>query len=650
MASHPTKIGKYTIQALVGRGGMGAVYKAEHPTLNRPVIIKKLTSMGQRDFEERFKREARIMMDFRNENIVQVFDHFKERGAYYIVMEYVDGITLENLIKEKRFIPDQMAMLIFNEICKALKYAHDQSVIHRDIKPANILISNSGVVKLVDFGVSTSLEETDDDSLTKAGMTIGTPSYLAPEQISNAKNRDKRADIYSMGVMFYEMVVGRKPFKGGFTPEVINMIEKGRYTAPRKINPRIKPFIQKIIKKAMHHKVKRRFQDLGFIIAKLSKPLKKINTQQEINQRIKNYLEGKEDQKFKYKKKKVIRFSSNLTKILSTIVLVFIIIALSAGWAWKQGLQHEYYSDNEYGAVQIKVKLRKGYKKSNQNFLKAMLYKEKNNRLFQLKNIDLSLKLDQTTNNKKYYHYLSPKLYLPQNLYTALLYVENEQYRESFHLYPRFLQKLKLSSASNQVVSFVIDKKPPSLPVKFNFQVFDIQSGLPLAKKETILRIRQNGHWKSWQEFVRYRSSKKVLISGENYKLRFQKKGYYQKYCSVTIRPEQTAMTLKIQMIPIPGELMVKSSHPDLKILLNNSSFYMSGKKALKWRKVPKISSRYQSMFLSPGEYFITVESNGIIGSKKPQTKKLVIASGQKTSVLLVEKNKNIMQIIVKQL
>jgi len=648
MASNPAKIGKYKIQALIGKGGMGAVYKAAHPTLDRSVIIKKLTTMGQRDFEERFKREARIMMDFRNENIVQVYDHFKEGGAYYIVMEFVDGITLEDLIKEKRFIPDQMAMLIFNEICKALKYAHDQSVIHRDIKPANILISNTGIVKLVDFGVSTSLEETDDDSLTKAGMTIGTPSYLAPEQISNAKNRDKRADIYSMGVMFYEMVVGKKPFKGGFTPEVICLIEKGKYIAPRKVNPKIKPLIQKIIKKAMHHKVKRRFQDLGFIIAKLSRPLKKINSQDEINQRIKKYLEGKEEQETKYKKKKVVRFSSNFSKIFSITALVIVIAGLSAGWAWKQGLHYEYYLNKEYGVLQIKAKLRKGYKKSSQNFLKAMLYQEKNNQLVQIKNIDLKLELNKKENNKVFFHYISPKIYLKQSPYTVLLYIENEQYRENFQLYPRIRQKLKLSSAASRIVSFEVGEISPALPVKFNFQVFDIHSGLSINKKEVVLSIQQKGHWMSWQEFIRYGSPNKILLSGKKYKLRFKKKGYFKKYYSVTIRPEQTTMTLKVQMTPIPGKLRVKTKHPNLKILLNNSAYYISGKKARLWKKVPDISAQYQSIFLSPGEYFITAESNDFFGSKKPQTKKVIIKSGKKVSVLIAEKGQNSVQINIK--
>ena len=203
MPKQITKVGKYNIVELIAKGGMGALYKAKHPTLKRFVILKQLTLRGGSGFILRFKREASLMIDFRNERIVQVYDHFREGSSYYIAMEYVEGKSLDKLIEERGFISNEAAVLIFTEICKGLKYAHDKGVIHRDIKPANILISNEGEVKLVDFGIATS-KEGDDDGLTKAGMTLGTPAYMSPEQIADTRKVDKRADIYSMGVVFYE--------------------------------------------------------------------------------------------------------------------------------------------------------------------------------------------------------------------------------------------------------------------------------------------------------------------------------------------------------------------------------------------------------------------------------------------------------------
>ena len=130
---HPRKIGKYELIAKVAQGGMGALYKARHPTLDRVVLLKKLEFRGGSGSVERFRREARLMMDFKNEHIVQVYDHFKEGSHFYIVEEYVDGISLEALIRRERYLSTDAAMLIFLEVCKALKYAHDKQVIHRDI-------------------------------------------------------------------------------------------------------------------------------------------------------------------------------------------------------------------------------------------------------------------------------------------------------------------------------------------------------------------------------------------------------------------------------------------------------------------------------------------------------------------------------------
>lgn len=231
MAKIPESIDKYKVEALIAQGGMGAVYKALHPTLKRPVIIKKLTLRGSADIAERFKREARILMDFRHEGVVDMYDHFKLGQSYYIVLEYVDGGSLEEVVKKHRYLENGVAAYILYHAAVALHYAHEKKVVHRDIKPANLLLSRAGEVKLVDFGIAVS--DTDsDEGLTREGMTLGTPSYMAPEQFQNTKNVDRRADIYSLGVLAYEMLTGKKPFPGGFSPELIANIQKGRYPSP----------------------------------------------------------------------------------------------------------------------------------------------------------------------------------------------------------------------------------------------------------------------------------------------------------------------------------------------------------------------------------------------------------------------------------
>ncbi|HNQ96877.1 MAG TPA: serine/threonine-protein kinase, partial [Treponemataceae bacterium] len=217
MADVPEFIGKYKIVSLVARGGMGAVYKAVHPTLKRYVILKKLTIRGNAVITERFKREARILLDFNDPHIVHLFDYFKEGQAHYIVLEYVDGVSLDVLLKKRGSLSGTFALFILRDVCKALKYAHDNGVIHRDIKPGNILISKTGDIKLADFGIASTENSEADDGLTREGTTLGTVAYMPPEQFSSTKTVDKRADIYAVGVMLYEMVTGVKPFPGSFS-------------------------------------------------------------------------------------------------------------------------------------------------------------------------------------------------------------------------------------------------------------------------------------------------------------------------------------------------------------------------------------------------------------------------------------------------
>jgi len=211
----------YEFIEFIDKGGMGAVYKARQPQLERMVALKLLPpNFGkEHGFDKRFRREARTMASLSHPNIVSVHDFDETReGHLYFVMEFVEGADLRHLIRSHELQASQILPII-NQVCDALQYAHDHGVIHRDIKPANILINSDGVVKVGDFGLAKLCDSDREHDLSKVsapGVSIGTPAYMSPESVEN-KEIDHRADIYSLGVVIYEMLTGTVP-KGAWAP------------------------------------------------------------------------------------------------------------------------------------------------------------------------------------------------------------------------------------------------------------------------------------------------------------------------------------------------------------------------------------------------------------------------------------------------
>jgi serine/threonine protein kinase len=201
------------ILGCLGRGGMGAVYKARQPKLDRCVALKILALEKAADpkFAERFSREAQALARLNHPNIVAVYDFGEAGGYYYLLMEYVDGLNLRQVLESRSLKPEE-AVTIVPRICEALQFAHDHGVVHRDIKPENILLDKQGRVKIADFGIAKILGQTTAEThLTAEQQIIGTPHYMAPEQVERPRLVDHRADIYSLGVVFYELLTGELP-------------------------------------------------------------------------------------------------------------------------------------------------------------------------------------------------------------------------------------------------------------------------------------------------------------------------------------------------------------------------------------------------------------------------------------------------------
>ena len=233
--------GKYTIVEKLGSGGMGGVYKAEQALMNRFVALKILRSTFHGDAVQmrRFQQEARTLSQLSHPNAVTVFDFGIENGLPYLVMEYIEGRTLKVVVREERRLPIPRVLQILRQACAALSEAHRLGIVHRDIKPDNIMLrthhDGSDWVKVLDFGVAKSVLGTDPN-LTQAGVLVGTPQYMSPEQCKGSE-LDARADIYSLGVVLYEMISGEVPFQA---PSVLELLMKVMNSEPdslRKFKP-----------------------------------------------------------------------------------------------------------------------------------------------------------------------------------------------------------------------------------------------------------------------------------------------------------------------------------------------------------------------------------------------------------------------------
>jgi len=230
----------YRIIRLLGEGGMGEVYLAEHTLLGSQVAIKRLNPALTKDaqFSERFLNEARIQAKLIHPNIVALQNFFVEDGVYYMVMEFAEGRMLKDVIAETGPIPEQRSLHIFRQLIAALGYAHSKQIIHRDIKPSNIMLDAKDNVKLMDFGIARLLS---DRHMTQTGAKLGTLYYMSPEQVLADKTIDHRTDIYSAGIVLYEMLTGKLPYTADTDSDFIIMkeITEKRTPDPRDVYPHI---------------------------------------------------------------------------------------------------------------------------------------------------------------------------------------------------------------------------------------------------------------------------------------------------------------------------------------------------------------------------------------------------------------------------
>jgi serine/threonine-protein kinase len=255
-------VGRYEVERELAEGGMGVVYLALQPQLERPVVLKRMHRdlQGDSEAEQRFLREARTAAAIHHPNVVGVYDCFTWRGEPYIACEYVDGLDAASALTKAGRFPPRIAALVALEIVRGLEELHARGLVHRDLKPDNVLLGRAGEVKIIDFGIAHDPKET---SLTRTGISLGTPAYMSPEQL-RGERVDFRADLFALGAVLYELLSGKTPFaqpdpaETDAEPSQLLRIERGEFLPLRRAAPGTPRALAKIVHRCLRAKPKRR--------------------------------------------------------------------------------------------------------------------------------------------------------------------------------------------------------------------------------------------------------------------------------------------------------------------------------------------------------------------------------------------------------
>ncbi|HAV78363.1 MAG TPA: hypothetical protein DCX53_13530 [Anaerolineae bacterium] len=258
-------IGPYRIIEQLGQGGMASVFKAYHASLDRYVAIKALHPAFNQDpnFEARFQREARVVAKLEHSNIVPVYDYAEHEKRPYLIMKFVEGETLKWRMDQGPLTADEITRIV-DAVGSALSYAHKQGVLHRDIKPSNVLLSEDGQIYLADFGLARMAQA--GESTLSSDMMMGTPQYISPEQAMGKSDLDNRTDLYSFGVMLYEMVVGKVPFSADTPFSIIHDHIYSPLPLPRVVNPAVPESVERVLLKALAKERDDRFDDSAKLV------------------------------------------------------------------------------------------------------------------------------------------------------------------------------------------------------------------------------------------------------------------------------------------------------------------------------------------------------------------------------------------------
>ena len=517
-----TEIKGYSILGKIAKGGMGEVYKGIHLGLGKEVILKKLSPNAPVGFYERFKREASIMMDISHPNIVHMYDYFQDGGSSYIVMEYIDGYSLSELIHRYKQIPVYLAAYIILKIAEGLKYAHSEGIIHRDIKPGNVLLSAKGEIKLTDFGIAFRPESHESENVTKQGTILGTPAYMSPEQIKSSKDADSCSDIYSLGVLFYEMLTAKRPFSNEFTNENIKKIMKGKYARIRKYNKAVPLKLISIIRKMMHHDSCKRYKTADEIINVITKFIsfrfKNLNA---IRKDLALIVNG-DDSDIKFSEDGVgvtsglferlaqyrypdLFIAFEIAKITLTVLFVCLFLFFSIRTYFPTLFLSCMNMQGKYGVANIKVENRKNY----------------DNKILNSGKIEISLK---NLHNGKINNYILQGK--KKTLNKKRIILRAGEYHVKMKNYDNLTEAGFVIKPFEVVAKNEILLRLPafiSKPINFNILVRDENTGKEITSEADISFREGNGEWQKYSENA-------TLFNGKKYEFKANAEGYLSSF------------------------------------------------------------------------------------------------------------------------
>ena len=276
MAKKSQRIGRYKILGELGRGAMGVVYKAEDPNLDRIVALKTIVldedAEGRKEYEKRFLLEAKAAGKLNHPNIVTAYDFGEEEGVAYLAMELVEGTDLRLRLKDGAALSPVDAVDIAQQVAEGLGFAHERGLVHRDIKPGNIMLKPRGQAKIMDFGLARMRVA---DHKTSTGMVLGTPKYMSPEQVAG-QPVDQRSDVFSLGIVLYEMLTGVRLFAGADTPQIMHNVVHVEHEPPSRIKPELPSMLDFVVARALKKDPVVRYQDAYELSADLGNCLAEL--------------------------------------------------------------------------------------------------------------------------------------------------------------------------------------------------------------------------------------------------------------------------------------------------------------------------------------------------------------------------------------